>query len=472
VISWKYSFKRLNEEYEIAKKKKQALDNLYETGKISLATRDSFNSDINAAIVEIEKQQRILVDKMQSKTQELSNQIKTLETLLANFEIQHVVGEIDEDIYAREITLISTSLDTAKTELEVIKQATNQLSPPTQTVETPIAPAAPEPIPATEPAAPEPAVPIVEAAAVPLESTTVVETPQIESPPIVETPNIEASAEATSTEQVPIEAAIAEAAPVESTPEPVVEVAPVTETPAVEPAPLETGLVETAPVEVPVIEVAAVEPAPVETVPLEAAPVESVPVEEAAPIESAPVMEISAPVEAAPTEPAPVEAEAVEEPAIVEAAPITPPEPEIQIITEPTVEIATEPAASVEPIEEPGVNVEAAAVIEVIPEVEQPAVETAEESQVVESTPESSVPLHEFEVTKPESVETTLEKVLEAVEPVVEQATVEDLARETHPSIAPQQAPIEIAADHIVESETDNTDQADRAEENEENTTE
>ena len=29
VISWKYTFKRLNEEYEIAKKKKQALDNLF-----------------------------------------------------------------------------------------------------------------------------------------------------------------------------------------------------------------------------------------------------------------------------------------------------------------------------------------------------------------------------------------------------------------------------------------------------------
>jgi len=135
LISWKHSFKRLNEEYEIAKKKKQALDNLFETGRISQATRDSFENDITAVIMEIEKQQKGLLAKMQGKTQELEGQIKTLETLFANYEIQHVVGEIDEESYQREFTLLSTGLETAKRELDVIKEATNQLCPP---VEAPI----------------------------------------------------------------------------------------------------------------------------------------------------------------------------------------------------------------------------------------------------------------------------------------------------------------------------------------------
>jgi hypothetical protein len=132
LISWKHSFKRLNEEYEIAKKKKQALDNLFETGRISQATRDSFENDINAVIMEIEKQQKDLLAKMQGKTQELESQIKTLETLLANYEIEHVIGEIDEESYQREITLLSTGLETAKHELEVIKEATNQLCTPAE----------------------------------------------------------------------------------------------------------------------------------------------------------------------------------------------------------------------------------------------------------------------------------------------------------------------------------------------------
>ena len=78
MISWKYTFKRLNEEYEIANKKKQALDNLYETGKISQATRDSFTGDINAAIGEIEKQRKELAEKMQCKNPRTRRSTKNL----------------------------------------------------------------------------------------------------------------------------------------------------------------------------------------------------------------------------------------------------------------------------------------------------------------------------------------------------------------------------------------------------------
>ena len=137
VISWKYTFKRLNEEYEIANKKKQALDNLFVTGKISQATRDSFTGDISSAIVEIEKQRKDLAEKMQAKTLELEGQLKTLEILLANYEIQHVVGEIDEESYGREINLLSNTLETTRNELGVIKQAIDQIFPSAQPIQAP-----------------------------------------------------------------------------------------------------------------------------------------------------------------------------------------------------------------------------------------------------------------------------------------------------------------------------------------------
>src|SRR3989304_2998330 len=152
LISWKHSFKRLNEEYEIAKKKKQALDNLYTSGRISQSTRDSFNNDIDAAINEIEKQQKDLLAKMELKVTELQGQIKTLEMLLANYEIQHVVGEIDEDTYQHEITLLGNGLETAKHELDVIKEAAVQLCSP---VQVPVA----TPIPEVAPLAPTQVVP-------------------------------------------------------------------------------------------------------------------------------------------------------------------------------------------------------------------------------------------------------------------------------------------------------------------------
>ncbi|MGB9676894.1 MAG: CdvA-like protein [Candidatus Bathyarchaeales archaeon] len=128
MISWRHSFRRLNEEYEISKKKKQALDNLLGAGKISRQTCDLFNEEISQAIVEIEKQQKALLEKMNLKVNELEGQIKTLEMLLANFEIQHVTGEVDEETYQREIGVLSVGLETARNELNMIKEAINHIS--------------------------------------------------------------------------------------------------------------------------------------------------------------------------------------------------------------------------------------------------------------------------------------------------------------------------------------------------------
>jgi hypothetical protein len=208
LISWKHSFNRLNEEYGITKKKKQALDNLYEKGRISQSTHDSFNNEIAAAIVEIEKQQQDLLEKMQLKTGELENQIKTLEMLLANYEIQYVAGEVDENTYTLEINLLSSGLETSKHELETIKDATNQLC-------APIAPA-----PAAEPIA----LPVIEVApALPVENVEVavaaVEvTPELcIQEPVVPAPIAE---EAIVIEQPAVIAAAAEAAPAVA-PEPI-----------------------------------------------------------------------------------------------------------------------------------------------------------------------------------------------------------------------------------------------------------
>src|SRR3972149_3235248 len=200
LISWKHSFKRLNEEYELANKKKNALDNLYESGRISQSTRDSFNNDIIAAITDIEKQQKDLLAKMETKVNELQSNIKTLEMLLANYEIQHVVGEIDEDTYQHEITLLSTGLETTKHELETIKEAATQLCPPSPAVAME-PPAIIPPPPAEVAPTPEPEV----APTPPIETAPVPETPaEVETiPPLCPQETITNSPEATP-EQAPM----------------------------------------------------------------------------------------------------------------------------------------------------------------------------------------------------------------------------------------------------------------------------
>lgn len=128
LISWKHSFRRLNEEYELAKKKRHALGNLLGTGKISESTHSLFDREIEDAMAEIENQRKALLEKMASKTMELEEQIRTLEVLFAKFEIQHVTGEVDEQIYQRETDLLSMGLENTRQELDAVQEAVSQLS--------------------------------------------------------------------------------------------------------------------------------------------------------------------------------------------------------------------------------------------------------------------------------------------------------------------------------------------------------
>jgi hypothetical protein len=160
LISWKHSFRRLNEEYEVARKKRQALDNLLSVGRISQSTHGIFNKEIDDAILEIEKQQKALLEKMAAKVVELEGQVKTLEILLANFEIRHVTGEIGDQAYQRESDLFASGLDAAKHELEEVKEAADQLATGEFTVEEEIEQQQPE-----ENVAPQPGAKFLEEAA-------------------------------------------------------------------------------------------------------------------------------------------------------------------------------------------------------------------------------------------------------------------------------------------------------------------
>ena len=128
LASWRHYFDKMNEEYEVVMKKKQALSSLVNSGKISQSTFDLFDKEMDETIAEIERQKSVLLDKMKTKIRELEEHIKVLEMLLANFEIQHVGGEIDEEVYQREIALLSIGLDTARQELDLMKDTVNKIT--------------------------------------------------------------------------------------------------------------------------------------------------------------------------------------------------------------------------------------------------------------------------------------------------------------------------------------------------------
>ena len=129
MISWKHSFKEISNDLELTKKKKEALDNLLNEGKISQSTYESLNKELTDAIIDIEARQKALAEKVTSKISDLEQQITVLEIFLANSEIEYAAGEIDEELHQRESNAFALGLEVTKQELDAVKEVVGDLMP-------------------------------------------------------------------------------------------------------------------------------------------------------------------------------------------------------------------------------------------------------------------------------------------------------------------------------------------------------
>lgn len=119
--SWKESFEIVSQELALAKKKKQALDQLLANKRMSQPTYYHLEKALTASIGDLEAHQRSLAHKMDSRIDELEEQIPLLEWVLADLEIRRVGEEIGEEIYARRKDSVMQGLEATKTELDEIR---------------------------------------------------------------------------------------------------------------------------------------------------------------------------------------------------------------------------------------------------------------------------------------------------------------------------------------------------------------
>ncbi len=119
-------------------RKKQALENLHTAGRISQFAYECLNKELTDEIEQVEARRKALAEKMTSKLNELEEQRMALEMFLANTEMAHVAGEIDDEIHAKESSALDLGLEATKQELNWIKEVVLQLvpketeTPPTQ----------------------------------------------------------------------------------------------------------------------------------------------------------------------------------------------------------------------------------------------------------------------------------------------------------------------------------------------------
>jgi hypothetical protein len=233
MISWKHSFDKISKDLELTRKKKQTLDNLFNTGKISQPTYDSLNTELSTAITETEARQKELAGQMSSKVAELEEQVSTLEMLLASSELQYVAGEIDDELHAHESKAFGLGLEATKQELNTIKNIIASIM--------------------QEPVQPQPQLETQEATEVEVPKTGEIITESQEAP--AEAPVEEKTIEATIEAQHEAPTQVQTEAPTESATETVTETVVETKIEAPPETPMEMPKEETAPSEEMTIEV-------------------------------------------------------------------------------------------------------------------------------------------------------------------------------------------------------------------------
>jgi len=127
LVLWKYLFELASKDLEALKKKRQALEDLLLSNKISQQTYEYLNKDLSEALMSTEKYLESLVSKMKSRMDDLEKQIGILEIFLANSEMMYAAGEIDYETYDRESRALAAGIESMRREIFEIK---NILSPP------------------------------------------------------------------------------------------------------------------------------------------------------------------------------------------------------------------------------------------------------------------------------------------------------------------------------------------------------
>jgi hypothetical protein len=138
---WKYSFELVTRELDLARKKKQALDSLFASDKISQSTYDYLEGELAEAITDLENHLKTLTDKMNVRTQDLESQMNTLEVFLASLEIHHAAGDVDDETYERQNNAILLGLEATRQELNDIKSSLSRTV--SESAEAPVAEAEP-----------------------------------------------------------------------------------------------------------------------------------------------------------------------------------------------------------------------------------------------------------------------------------------------------------------------------------------
>jgi chromosome segregation ATPase len=128
MTSLKTSFEAVRSELELAKRKKQALDELLAKNRMSQPTYEHLVGNLNENITDLEAHQRTLMQKMTDRSDELENQSELIKMVLATLEMRNIAKEVNQETYDKNKQTLELGLEATENELSEIKDALAKIS--------------------------------------------------------------------------------------------------------------------------------------------------------------------------------------------------------------------------------------------------------------------------------------------------------------------------------------------------------
>lgn len=139
---WKVDAEKLMKEFALAHKRLQALDSLMHEGRITQYVYNDLRKTYEAATTELEEMRKILIEKLRVRADEVETQVRDLEKFLANIEVQHMTGEIDDEAYQLATNSLKLGLSQLNAEKKDVETLLAEITQP-EAAPTPVTPTPP-----------------------------------------------------------------------------------------------------------------------------------------------------------------------------------------------------------------------------------------------------------------------------------------------------------------------------------------
>lgn len=129
MVSWQNTYEILVRELELIRKKRQALESLFSSGRISKATYDYINEELGDTWEDVERLRKSFQEKMTARLNDLEKQKESLERFLTSLELYNAAGEVEKESYESQKEALNVGLEATIKEIADIKEALSKLSP-------------------------------------------------------------------------------------------------------------------------------------------------------------------------------------------------------------------------------------------------------------------------------------------------------------------------------------------------------